>query len=66
MSLLSRNHLGEILACFENWDPAGLSEELGTGFIPLFRKTLKLFSEVIIPFLKEKTEQKAAEEKTNA
>ena len=57
--------LARLLASFENFDPAGLSEELENGFIPLFRKAIKLFSEDIIPYLKAETE-KATDETSNA
>ena len=57
--------LARLLTCFENFDPAGLSEELENGFIPLFRKTIKLFSENIIPHLKAETE-KVTDETSNA
>ena len=58
--------LGKILGTFENFDPAGLSEELEFGFIPLLSKTLNLFSQRIIPFLKEATDRQAGEEVANA
>ncbi len=51
--------LGRILGTFENADPAGLSEELENGFLPMLKTTLALFSKTIIPFLKEATEQSA-------
>ena len=57
--------LARLLTSFENFDPAGLSEELENGFIPLFRKTIKLFSEDIIPHLKAETE-KVTDETSNA
>ena len=57
--------LARLLTSFENFDPAGLSEELENGFIPLFRKTTKLFSEDIIPYLKAETE-KVTDETSNA
>ena len=55
------NSLNKILTSFENFDPAGLSDELHNVFIPLSHKTIKLFAEQIIPFLKEETEK----QKTN-
>ena len=45
--------LASLLSGFENSDSAGLSEELDSRFLPLFRKTISLFSSEIIPFLKE-------------
>ncbi|MDG1325568.1 MAG: hypothetical protein P8P49_07360 [Opitutales bacterium] len=57
--------LARLLTSFENFDPAGLSEELENGFIPLFRNAIKLFSEDIIPYLKAETE-KATDETSNA
>ena len=57
--------LANLLAAFENFDPAGLSVELENGFIPLFKKTIKLFDEDIIPYLKTETE-KVTDETSNA
>ena len=48
--------LASLLSAFENFDPAGLSEELDTRFLPLFSKTRSIFSEEIIPFLKKAVE----------
>ena len=50
--------LGSILTAFEQANPAKLSDELSTRFIPVFRKSRKLFAEVIIPYLKERVEGK--------
>ena len=54
---LQADGLSEILLAFENFDPAGLSDALSNQFLPLLGKTLKLFSEEIIPYLKAETEK---------
>jgi hypothetical protein len=51
------NSLNKILEAFENSDPAGLSDEICNVFLPLTQKTLKLFGNEIIPFLKTKVEE---------
>ena len=43
-----------ILQCFENADPAGLSDEIAEKFLPLFVKTASLFEKSIIPDLKKR------------
>ena len=50
--------LGSILTAFEQANPAKLSDELSIRFIPVFKKSRKLFSEIIIPYLKERVEAK--------
>jgi hypothetical protein len=50
--------LGNILTAFEQANPAKLSDELSTRFIQVFKKSRKLFAEVIIPYLKERVEAK--------
>jgi hypothetical protein len=50
--------LGNILASFEQSNPARLSDELSIRFLPVFKKTRKLFAETIIPYLKERVEEK--------
>ena len=50
--------LGNILTSFEQANSAKLSDELSIGFIPVFKKSRKLFVEVIIPYLKERVETK--------
>ena len=49
---------GNILASFEQSNPARLSDELSIRFLPVFKKTRKLFAETIIPYLKERVEEK--------
>jgi len=51
------NSLNKILEAFESSDPAGLSDEICNVFLPLTQKTLKLFGDDIIPFLKTKVEE---------
>lgn len=58
--------LSLILAAFENFDPSSLSNELGEGLLPLIKKSLKLFEEEIIPFLKNASSKPESEEKTDA
>lgn len=55
VAVLQANSLNKILTSFENFDPAGLSDELHRAFIPLSHKTIKLFMDEIIPFLKTRT-----------
>jgi hypothetical protein len=50
--------LENILSAFEQANPAKLSDELSTRFIPVFKKSRKLFAETIIPYLKERVEAK--------
>jgi hypothetical protein len=60
VAVTQANSLNKILTSFENFDPAGLSDELHNVFIPLSHKTIKLFADQIIPFLKEETEKQKA------
>lgn len=46
--------LGKILESFEQGNPALLSDELSIRFLPIFKRTRKLFNEEIVPFLQEK------------
>jgi hypothetical protein len=46
--------LNTIVKCFENGDPAGLSDEIAEGFIPLFDRAVSLFEKSIIPDLKKR------------
>jgi hypothetical protein len=46
--------LNSIVESFENGDPAGLSDEIAENFLPLFRRTISLFEDSIIPDLKER------------
>ena len=48
--------LGKILSAFEQGNPAGLSDALHLDFVPIFKRSRKLFSETIIPYLKERVE----------
>ena len=46
--------LGKILESFEQGNPALLSDELSIRFLPIFKRTRKLFNEEVVPFLQEK------------
>jgi hypothetical protein len=48
--------LGHILNAFEQGNPALLSDELSVCFLPVFKRARKLFSEDIIPYLKQRVE----------
>jgi hypothetical protein len=58
--------LSTILAAFENFDPASLSNELKTGFIVIFIDTIKLFETDVIPFLKAEVKSLKEKEESNA
>jgi hypothetical protein len=58
ISVTQAESLGNILTAFEQANPAKLSDELSTRFIQVFKKSRKLFAEVIIPYLKERVEAK--------
>ena len=49
--------LENILKAFEQGNPAVLSDEIDYGFIPVFKKSRKLFQNEIIPYLKKKVEE---------
>ena len=49
--------LGKILTSFEQGNPSLLSDELSINFIPIFKRTRKLFKEEVIPFLEERASQ---------
>jgi hypothetical protein len=49
--------LENILKSFEQGNPAKLSDELDYGFIPVFKRSRKLFQNEIIPYLKKKVEE---------
>ena len=46
--------LGKILESFEQGNPALLSDELCIRFLPIFKRTRKLFNEEVVPFLQKK------------
>lgn len=46
--------LGKILESFEQGNPALLSDELSIRFLPVFKRTRKLFNEEVVPFLQKK------------
>ena len=49
--------LGKILTSFEQGNPSLLSDELTINFIPIFKRSRKLFKEEVIPFLEAKVEK---------
>ena len=49
--------LGKILTSFEQGNPSLLSDELTVNFIPIFKRSRKLFKEEVIPFLEAKVEK---------
>ena len=49
--------LGIILEVFQQGNPSSLSDELSINFLPIFKRSRKLFSESIIPFLNQKVEE---------
>ena len=51
--------LENILQAFEQGNPALLSDEIFHEFMPVYNSSLKLFSEEIIPFLKDRVEAAA-------
>ena len=51
--------LENILQAFEQGNPALLSDEIFHEFMPVYNSSLKLFSEEIIPFLKNRVEAAA-------
>jgi len=52
--------LEQILKSFEQGNPAKLSDELDYGFIPVFKRSRKLFQDEIIPYLKKRVEEAKA------
>ena len=46
--------LNKILTSFEQGNPALLSDELSVRFLPVFKRTRKLFNDEIIPYLQER------------
>ncbi len=48
--------LNKILTSFEQGNPALLSDELSVRFLPVFKRTRKLFNDEIIPYLQEQVE----------
>jgi len=52
--------LEQILRSFEQGNPAKLSDELDYGFIPVFKRSRRLFQDEIIPYLKKRVEEAKA------
>ena len=48
--------LNKILTSFEQGNPALLSDELSVRFLPVFKRTRKLFNEEVIPYLQKQVE----------
>ena len=48
--------LNKIVTSFEQGNPALLSDELSVRFLPVFKRTRKLFNEEVIPYLQKQVE----------
>ena len=57
VSIDQADSLGKILTSFEQGNPSLLSDELSIQFIPIFKRTRKLFKEEVVPFLEDKVEK---------
>jgi hypothetical protein len=57
ISFEQADSLTGILDAFEQGNPAKLSDDLSIRFIPVFKRSRKLFSEEIIPYLKRRVEK---------
>lgn len=57
VSVDQADSLGKILTSFEQGNPSLLSDELSIQFIPIFKRTRKLFKEEVVPFLEDKVEK---------
>jgi hypothetical protein len=49
--------LNKILTSFEQGNPALLSDELSVRFLPVFKRTRKLFNDEVIPYLQKQVEE---------
>ena len=58
ISVEQAESLNGMLDAFEQGNPAKLSNDLSIRFIPVFKRSRKLFAEEIIPYLKERVEEK--------
>lgn len=54
ISVEQAESLNGMLDAFEQGNPAKLSDDLSIRFLPVFKRSRKLFSEEIIPYLKER------------
>jgi hypothetical protein len=57
ISVEQAESLNGILNAFEQGNSAKLSDDLSIRFLPVFKRSRKLFSEEIIPYLKERVEK---------
>ncbi len=48
--------LNKILTAFEQGNPALLSDELSVRFLPIFKRTRRLFNDEVIPYLQKQVE----------
>ena len=57
VSVEQSESLNGMLDAFEQGNPAKLSDDLSIRFLPVFKRSRKLFSEEIIPYLKERVDK---------
>ena len=57
ISIEQAESLNGMLDAFEQGNPAKLSDDLSIRFLPVFQRSRKLFSEEIIPYLKERVDK---------
>ena len=57
VSVEQAESLNGMLDAFEQGNPAKLSDDLSIRFLPVFRRSRKLFSEEIIPYLRERVDK---------
>lgn len=57
VSVEQSESLNGMLDAFEQGNPAKLSDDLSVRFLPVFKRARKLFSEEIIPYLKQRVEK---------
>lgn len=57
ISVEQAESLNGMLDAFEQGNPAKLSDDLSIRFLPVFKRSRKLFSGEIIPYLKERVEK---------
>ena len=57
VSVEQAESLNGMLDAFEQGNPAKLSDDLSVRFLPVFKRSRKLFSEEIIPYLKSRVDK---------
>ena len=57
ISVEQAESLNGMLDAFEQGKPGKLSDDLSIRFLPVFKRSRKLFSEEIIPYLKARVEK---------